>query len=397
VFSLGHAQRARNPRPETAYKEVVDARTRLVALAAAVAVGLLLRVSWRTFRGSPSTPVARAEIPPPAQSFTIGAPATFWEREGFAQMIAPVRPPSTDDGRAHIVVFIKVPDHMRIQTRLTDDGRALLRYPAGTRADRVEYLSPADRDAVPDASWQVADVRGTTIENADPRPGHFHVARPRSQLAGGDLWGVRWPTEDARAQAVATEALGAMVLAGEVLAPNDPAGRRRSAEHLRGINDCAGCHLLARPARHFVDDPALVNRGTDDSGFFHVSTVLGDEAPLETYRPRDQNRDDPFLTYRCGETVLPRSKPAAGDETSTTHVAHVRCPSGDRRLPVARLDLRAALSAHDAHAEGVCRSRRYLYERLDELGQRHFAGAMALCEPGGAPAGGSASPAPAAP
>jgi hypothetical protein len=356
----------------------VNARTRLVALVAAVATGLGLRASWRALH--PPAERARAPVAPPAAPFTIAAPATFWERAGFAQMVAPVRPPSTSDGHAHIVVFIKIPDQARIQTRLDDTGRAHLRYPAGTRADRVEYLSPAGRDAAPDASWQVADVRGTTIENADARPAYFHVARPSSRVVGADLWGVRWPAGDPEAQTIATEALGAMVLSGEVLGPPTEPARRRSAAHLRGLNDCAGCHQIARPPRRFVDDPALVNRGTDDAGFFHVSTVLDDEAPLETYRPRDQNLDDPFLAYRCGDRPLVR--PTGG---AAADGAHLRCPDDDRHLPVARLDLPAALAAKDAHAEAVCRSRRFLYDRLDETGQRHFAPAMARCAQGLAP------------
>jgi len=167
---------------------------------------------------------------------------------------------------------------------------------------------------------------------------------------------------------LAGEALKAFAERGAWASPSSPAGRRALAEHLRSINNCPDCHVADRPPREHASDPGVVNRGTDGDGFYQPSTVFDDRSPLETYRPRNANLGDPFIRYVCGPTEA-----AAGVSVS----AGVHCAGGE--VPIAVLDLRDALDAGDAHARGVCASRRYLYGHLDDDGRRLLATSMEDC------------------
>ena len=100
----------------------------------------------------------------PVRAARIVDPGTYWEREGFTEMTAPVRPPTTLDGEAHIVVYLRLPKGATIETRAVDgEARDTLAYPPGTVADRVEYFARAGVDEPPHRSWRAADVRGTSI------------------------------------------------------------------------------------------------------------------------------------------------------------------------------------------------------------------------------------------
>jgi hypothetical protein len=119
-----------------------------------------------------------------------------------------------------------------------------------------------------------------------------------------------------------------------------------------------------------MDSPGIVNRGSDDSGFFQVATVLADRVPIEIHRVFNPNADDPFIRFVCGEG----DAPAVVDRGK---LGSVKCPGGE--VPEGVLDLPAALRAGDAHARRVCLSRRYLYDRLDEAGRDAWRDAMAEC------------------
>ena len=345
-------------------------RRRVYAWVLAAAGGLGIGLAWRALRLRPPEEVALAfRVASPVRAGRIFDPGTYWEREGFTEMTAPVRPPTTLDGEAHIVVYLRLPKGATIETRAVDgEAGATLAYPAGTVADRVEYFARAGVDEPPDRSWLAADVRGTSVA---PGTQEFHVYRPSSNDANADLLGVAWPRGDEPAQREATRALGALVEEGIVAGPAGGAARKVSAEHLRAINGCAGCHEISRPPRLRLDAPGLVNRGTDASGFFQVSTVLSDRAPLETYRPRNANAGDRFVRFVCG----PGDEPARADEGER---GAVRCEDG--RIPEGILDVRAALGAGDAHARRVCASRRFLYDHLDEIGRRRFADVIRACD-----------------
>lgn len=301
----------------------------------------------------------------PVVSTEIAAPGTYWAREGFVEMTAPIRPPTTTDGSAHIVVYIKIPKDKRITIRRSS-GRPLLAFPTGTTADRVEYVGKGGIDDPPDPSWLAADVRGLRIQEVGEE---FHALRPTGSSPSARLRGIAWPRDDARAQEEATRALGDLVVKGLVLSPSTAPERAKNAAHLRSINDCADCHRHGRPPRLHVDEPGVVNRGTDASGFFHVATVLDDRAPLETYRPRDANRSDPFVRYECD------GRPA--EVHASDDVGAVRCKDG--KIPVGILDVGGALRARDPHALRVCGSRRHLYEHLDDEAKGLFRTALDVC------------------
>jgi hypothetical protein len=289
--------------------------------------------------------------------------ASYWEREGFVAIESPVRPPTSRDGSARIVVYLRLPEGGRLTTAPGSGGQPLVVFPAGTTADRVEYFGARDDDAPPSPAWQVADVRGTTLAASGER---FHVLRPEAGGAGS-LLGLSWPRGDAAAQQAATLRLGELVASARVDPAVEPRGRQSAAEHLKGLNDCAGCHTHGRPPR---STPGLVNRGTDGSGFFHVSTALSNRAPLETYRPRNPNLRDRHVRFECegGRPAEPDASVPGG----------VRCSDGG--VPTGVLDIRAALRDGSLHAQRVCASRRLLFERLDSADQAAFREAMADCD-----------------
>jgi hypothetical protein len=336
-------------------------RTLVAAGIMASAVGLgAAAVAWGTSRGQPP---ARAG---PINRVEIDHPGAWWREHDYARMTPPVRPPTSGDLSTRIVVYLKVPPGAEIRgRRIGDPPRASLAFPAGTMADRVEYVGAGDIDAAPSDDWRVADVRGTTLGD---RQEEFHVLRPTRGRAGSSLLGMAWLRDDAEAQVSATDALASMLEHGAFLGPRDPDERRAMSARLRGQNDCAGCHQRERAPRARIDDPGAVNRGSDASGFFQPSTVLDDRAPLESYRPRNANAGDPFVRYACASSEVAGTVSTGGAVT---------CPGGE--VPVAVLDVRSALLAGDSHARDLCASRRYLYERLDDSGRETFREAMAVC------------------
>jgi hypothetical protein len=305
----------------------------------------------------------------PLQAVRVERPDTWWRVRGYVAMTPPVRPPTSVDRTLRIVVYLKVPDGSTLSARwMGDPKRATLRFPAGTMADRVEYVGSGGIDDTPAPDWRAADVRGTALGEASEL---FHVYRPTSTDPRADLVGVQWPRGDVLAQDRATEALGALVERGRVLGPQGATERRASASHLRAINGCSGCHVPDRDPREHVSDPGIASRGTDDSGFFQASSVFDDRAPLESYRPRNANQGDRFVRYVCGRSQAPATAQTDGS---------VSCASGE--VPIGILDIRAALREGDAHARSVCASRLYLFERLDGPGQKAMAEPMAVCDEG---------------
>jgi hypothetical protein len=206
-------------------------------------------------------------------------------------------------------------------------------------------------------------VRSTTFE---PRGESFLVLRPSGADPRAALVGVRWPRGDEAAQLAATSALGELIERADVLAPSSPAERHRAAAGLMGINYCASCHV---PLRAGGEASSLVRRGTDGSGLFQPATVLGDRAPLETYRPRNANLGDARIRLVCG----PEGRPSvtAGEPA---------CPGAERLEGI--FDVQGAAIAGEPHARRLCASRRYLFDRLDGRGRALFAAAMAECEGG---------------
>ena len=325
---------------------------RAVRLSLGVLLGLLVAGGVRVLR-------ARGPVVPER----VGDPVEYWRRGGFVEMVGPVRPPTSEDGSVRIVVMLRLPNGGEIATVDGPDGQPTLRFPAGTRADRIEYAGDGPLDAPPGPAWRALDVRSTTL---DDHGGSLRVLRPAGTAPDAPLVGVRWPGGDAQGQKAATSALGALVESGAVLGPASTAERRRAAAGLKAINDCASCHM---PLRAPGGAGSLVGRGTDASGFYQPATVLRDRAPLETYRPRDANRGDRFVRFVCG----PSARPARLEPEP-------RCDGGERVDGI--LDVRTALASADAHATRLCASRRHLFAHLDARGRGLYAEAMSECEGG---------------
>jgi hypothetical protein len=300
---------------------------------------------------------------------TIERSDTYWDREGFVEMVGPMRPPTSDDGEMHIVVYVRLPIDPALAVHIVGtgpDGMPLLEYPPGTVSDRVEYFGTPGVDDPIGPTWVVLDVRGTRVTTTSQE---FHVFRPRTDRPGGALLGLSWPRGDDLAQARATDAVGALVETGRVLGPPGSAARAAAASSLRALNDCASCHA-AKSAPETRAASTRVHRGTDASGFFQVSSVLRDESPLEVYRPRNANAGDSLVRFVC--------KDGGDAQVEANARANVHCPGGS--VPVGILDLPAAMKAGDPHARRLCASRRYLYAHLDAAARDAFASAERECE-----------------
>jgi hypothetical protein len=264
----------------------------------------------------------------------IDDPDQHWRSAGFVEMVTPLEPPTTAGGRDRITVWLELPDGEAIER-----GPAL-RYPAGTVADRVEYID-----------GRIADVRGTRFTTGGVEL--FHVLR----ADGEALAGYEWRRGDADLERRATELATALV---------EPAARER----FRRFNDCASCHQHDRP-QATRDDGVGPPRATDSSGLYQVLAVLSDAAPLDHHRPRELNVDSPYLRVDCSDGTMPRL------HDDGRGARHYVCAS--HGVPVGHVELERARQAGDARALAVCRSRRYLREHMAPDARAAFAPAFAVC------------------
>ena len=274
-----------------------------------------------------------------------------WRAAGFIELTTPVRPPTTEDGTAHIVVVLKLPAtlHLTTTTPLSFD------LPVGTVAARVEYAgAPNAPDAEVDATWRVLDVRQFEWT---PAGIDCVVLRPDGE---GRLVGLRWRC------GVATDAR-----AGELLAlfareqrfagPRTGEGRERQANRLRVVNDCRSCHVFGRTEDRRTS--ALVQRGTDLAGLFSLGAVFRDEDPVERYRPVDTNANDPMMTPVCPHSEI--------------DVAAARCADGLR--PRLQIDIVRGVREGSRHVQKLCATRQALVAVIDPTSRPAVAGAIAAC------------------
>jgi hypothetical protein len=286
----------------------------------------------------------------PLEQVAIAEPAAHWAGGGFAEMVPAIRPPTSLAGDDRITVWLRIPDGATLGVRRLADGRAVVRYPPGAVADRVELREPV---AWPDDqhAWRVIDVRGTQLDRGEAGDGaeQFHCLIPGGH--SGALTGFAWPRGDAGAERAATEGLVALARAADAAGDAAASTDLPDLARLRRLAHCEACHDHDRP-EHTGLAGAGPRRATDAAGFYAILAVLADTAPLETHRPRDPNGDDPFVTVaRLGGGV-----------------------------PRATLDLRRALAAGAPHALAVCRSRRYLFDHMDAEARRAFAQAFSECD-----------------
>ena len=272
-----------------------------------------------------------------------------WRAGGFVELTTPVRPPTTEEGTAHIVVVIKVPAGQMITAG---------QMPVGTTAARVEYAGPARApDDVVDPTWRVLDVRQFewTTSGVD-----CSVRRPDGE---GRLVGLRWRCGE-EADARAGVLLAGFMREDRFKGPRGDGAREHSAHRIQLVNDCRSCHRFERPEDRSI--AALVQRGTDPSGLFSVSSVFRDEDPVERYRPVDTNAGDPTMTPVC-----------PGSEID---VVAARCRDG--RRPRLRVDIPRGLHDGAPHVALLCATRRALARWLDPAMRAAIEPALAVCGAG---------------
>jgi hypothetical protein len=263
----------------------------------------------------------------------IEDPDRHWRDSGFVEMVTPLAPPTSADGRDRIAVWLALPAGESI-------AGPELRYPAGTVADRVESFG-----------GQVVDVRGTRFLAGGVEL--FHVLRRN----GDALTGYEWRRGDAERERRAAERSAALVAA--------PA-----RERFRQLNDCAGCHRHDRPPASRVDT-AGPRRATDASGLYQVLAVLSDAAPIDHHRPREVNVDSPYLRVECPDGSAPELHDDGGG------ARHYACPDGG--VPIGHVDIERARGDSDPRALAVCRSRRYLSDHMTREARAAFGPAFAAC------------------
>lgn len=333
----------------------------------AVIVGLCAWTCLWACRTPAETPLA--DEPEGATAITIQTPDSWWKQQGFVRLTPPIRLPGPTSGRLQTSVWLRIPDGGTIQTRwLASQGRYTIELPPGTIADRVDTWTPGEGDRVA----RTADVRGGRLEADGAQT--FRLLRPESHEAGAALFGYEWP----RGQRAVTQAVHERI-AEEMVQGRGFAWKTTKASRERGISGfhkrsgCAGCHPSDRARRLQVSDPGIVSRPTDTAGYYVPLSVLSDQAPVETYHPRDNNAEDPCVSVTCGDVV-------ATLESSETGARRFRCK--DASVPIARLDVPCGLRSEDAHTAAVCASRRYLYEHMDDVGKGAFADAFVACNIG---------------
>lgn len=303
---------------------------------------------------SASSSVASSTVEP----VTLERQDGHWAREGFVELVPPVRLPTSHPGQDRIEVFVQIPAGGRIRTEWLDEqDRWTIALPAGTRLDRVESLRYGEgADA-----WTVADVRGSTL-GRDPVTDH--VYRPESGQPEAPLLGLRWPRESEAALEEATERLVELVRDRPIPVEQPPMDADAISQ-LRRFNDCAHCH---RPdmAAETEDRGDLPHRATDADGFFVPLSVLARSVPISEARPVDLNAEDPYVSVACED----------GGEVQRDGES-LEC--GDGSVPLARRDVERGMREGDPYTQAVCASRRSLQAHVDARGLEAFGEAFAEC------------------
>jgi hypothetical protein len=298
----------------------------------------------------------------PVERVEIDTPQTHWAREGFVEMVPPVRLPSSTRDADDVAVWLKIPDGGVIETRWSDAREGwVLAFPPGTVADRVEQRGSGDRRAV-------VDVRGTRIGEGGEE--WMHTLRRAEAGPDASLFGYEWPRSNPDAHAVATEKLLAELAHRPPGNTMSEAARTRMLDSVRTKNQCVTCHVYERPDNRFEGEHGLVNRGTDASGFFTPQTVLLEVVPLEPYGGWDRNLDDPAVAIECPDgAATQRSK-------SKDKRKRARVVCRNAAVPRGRLDVSALPRER---LDRLCRARRYLFDHLDARGREVYASALDAC------------------
>jgi len=288
----------------------------------------------------------------------------YWKQSGFVEMVPPTRLPTEKRTDDKIMVWLRIPAGAKIKVRwLADQKRYTLAFPPGTVADRVESVRN-EHDPMQVVNG-IGDVRGTRIGASGQK--WFHVYEPVPGRSKRWLAGYEWLHTGHGSDAVAAVSLVKLYF------PGAPAKARKEMDDFRKLNQCSLCHRINQAAPTRVPANSIFNGltlppgtiidlMTDADGFFQPITVLSDTMTIRNARPWDLNADDAFVTVFCGDRIT----------KATVHGDHRGYSCPDQAVPVGRLDMAAALKHGDAHALGVCASRRYLYAHMDKAGRDAF-------------------------
>jgi hypothetical protein len=291
----------------------------------------------------------------------IKDPTRHWIENGFVEMVPPIRVSVAAGLQTETAIMLFVPDGQQIGVQAGLGGQPILSFPPGTVAERIAYrlFDNGQRRTV-------EDVRGTRWD--DQGRELFHVYRAATPEPHSRLIGMEWRRDDPGEQEEATEFLTAIV----GTTPMPISGRMpRSGDvaRFRSMNACASCHVQGKPAAADPREP-LPPWPTDHSGLYVPQAVLSDRAALSSTRMfHDPNAGDRFVRAECPD----------GDAEIVTwaYGRYYRCPQGG--LPMGRRDMRLSSTDEDEHGLKVCRSRRYLFERMDAAARFAFREAFAVC------------------
>lgn len=272
-----------------------------------------------------------------AQTLRLDDPIGFHDRAGYLRLVGAVRAPSSDPNIDQVEIRMRLGPG-EVTSRLVD-GRRVLVFPDGTRADRVEYVGRGPKR-------RIVDIRGTTLTAEGPL---FHVLRPSAPNPNAPLFGARWSTSP-DAEAAATQYIADMMAASAPWSSMPAPRREAEIESFRSKNNCLPCHAPDKPENTKPGEFGLVNRATDGSGFFTPYTVFADAVPLERYGAHDRTLEDPFVELLCAEGLV-------GDLDRRT------CSNGE--VPRARWDWARAWSTSPTHAKDRCSAAQGLSARMD--------------------------------
>jgi hypothetical protein len=333
-------------------------------------VGLLLVASTgckaRGDSRRPDANVASVPAAPRVRKVAIAEPEGHWVREGFQELVPPVRLPSNAQQTDRITVWMHLPKGEKIDWVVDGTGRGHLKYPVGTVADRVEYA--VVQDGKGKEVLTVLDVRGTTL--LDHGQEEFHMYRPENDTPQVKLWGLAWPRGDRIAQTDADAQLSTFLKTAKLPTsgkPLDAAGLAR----LHGFNQCGPCHVHNKPLAETAEAGGLPRGATDAHGFYSVLRVLNDTNAFEGHRPYDLNIDDPLVRADCPKEPARASESGPGER-------HYACADG--AAPTGTRDIAKGLREKDPYTERVCASRRFLFDHMTSEARSAYRAAFDVCK-----------------
>ncbi len=314
---------------------------------------------------------AELELPAGARNLWIEQPEEEFRDPGWKWLTPPVRLPSGRKDMDQMVVAVRVPDGAPLQVAAPRDNASdamtgvSLIFPPGSRLERLEWLGHGD-------ARYLADVRGARIDD-DGSVWH-HNLRAVAPEYGAPLVGVEWREGDEDTRTAAMEVLIADLSQREPWRSRDEAARNASFDSLRKKSECSSCHQHDRSSSDRRGEHGLVVRGTDSHGFFTPRTVWADEIPLESYGAFDRNVGElaRWLIVRCGS---PERRPTR--KAAKISGGRYRC--ADQLVPWAQLRLAAANRASIPHAQALCETRAWLYERSDPRARATLEEKLADC------------------